>query len=138
MGAVEAKIPNVLGELSRVHDLVSKFAAAEKLSPEVVFDLNVVLDELLSNVIKYGHVEGAGNDIEVRLAVVDGVLEIRLEDDGKPFDPLSLPPPDLNRAFSEREPGGLGVHFVRNLMHEAEYARVAGRNRLILRKFLDR
>lgn len=138
MGTVDAKIPNTLSALARVHELVSKFTAAEQLSPEVAFDLNVVLDELLSNVIKYGHVDGERHDIGIRLAVSGDVLEVELEDDGKPFDPLSVPPPDLKRAFSEREPGGLGVHFVRNLMNEAEYARVAGRNRLILRKFLNR
>lgn len=138
MGTVRARIPNALGALTQVQELVSTFAAAEELPAEVAIDLNVVLDELLSNVIKYGHADGEAHDIGIRLAVAGDVLEVELDDDGKPFDPLSVPPPDLERAFGEREPGGLGVHFVRHLMNEAEYARVGGRNRLVLRKFLNR
>lgn len=137
MGTIDAKVPNTLDGLAKVNELVSIFVAQENLPAEVTFDLNVVLDEMLSNVIKYGHADGGHHEIALRLSVIGDVLEIEMEDDGKPFDPLSISPPDLKRKFSEREPGGLGVHFVRNLMHEVKYARVADRNRLTLRKYLN-
>ena len=63
-------------------------------------------------------------------------LEAEVEDDGRPFDPLGVPAPDLQAPLPERRVGGLGIHFVRRLMSEVRYARVDGRNRLVLRKRL--
>jgi len=60
-----------------------------------------------------------------------------VEDDGKPFDPLQAPPPDLSLPLERRPIGGLGIHLIRNLMDEVSYARVGGRNVLKMVKHLS-
>jgi serine/threonine-protein kinase RsbW len=61
---------------------------------------------------------------------------MEIEDDGAPFDPLTVPQPDLAAPLATRKIGGLGVHLARGLMNEVVYVRVANHNRLILRKSL--
>jgi serine/threonine-protein kinase RsbW len=92
--------------------------------------MNVALDEMLSNIIKYGYTDDAIHEIHVRLSVSGRMLVAEIEDDGQPFDPCAAGPVDVDAPFEERKVGGLGIHIVRNLMAEVGYARVADRNRL--------
>ena len=64
------------------------------------------------------------------------VIEVEVEDDGRPYDPTALAPPDLSASLRDRPVGGLGMHFVRNLMSEVTYARAGDHNRLLLKKCL--
>jgi len=124
------------GELARAQRLLDEFAAANDLPADVLFALNVVLDEITSNIIRYAYADRAGGEIRLRLSAGDGGVEMEFEDDGAPFNPLELPPPDLAAPLATRQVGGLGVHLARRLMNEVVYARVANHNRLILRKSL--
>jgi len=64
-------------------------------------------------------------------------LVIKVEDDGRPFNPLLSPPPDLHRPLEQRRVGGLGLHLVRELTNCIEYDRVDGKNRLVIRKKIE-
>jgi serine/threonine-protein kinase RsbW len=72
----------------------------------------------------------------VWLAFFDPIVEMQIEDDGAPFNPLELPEPAVDSPLDARPVGGLGVHLVRRLMDEVVYSRVGDRNRLIVRKRL--
>jgi anti-sigma regulatory factor (Ser/Thr protein kinase) len=76
-------------------------------------------------------------EIVVRLRRRRREVVAEVEDDGRPFDPLQAPPPDLSAPLAERRVGGLGLHFVRNLMDQVSYARVGTRNILKMLKNLD-
>lgn len=116
-------------------DMVDEFAARHQFAHEVSFALNVALDEILNNIISYGYQDAAHHEIAVRLALRCGNVEVTVEDDGKPFDPGAVPAPDA--SSSQREPGGVGLHFVRNLMDELTYTRRDGINQLRLTKRLE-
>ncbi len=96
----------------------------------------MALDEVLTNIIKYGYADERVHEISVKLMVEDGVLVAEIEDDGVSFDPLTLPRPDVSSPLRERQVGGVGIHFVRKLMHEVSYRRVANHNRLVFKKRL--
>jgi anti-sigma regulatory factor (Ser/Thr protein kinase) len=98
--------------------------------------MQVALDEVLSNILQNGFGDGLPHRIEVTLSVDGQALTAEIEDDCAPFDPLGVPSPELGASLKDRRVGGLGVHFVRNLMSEVRYARVGTRNRLVLRKSL--
>ena len=68
------------------------------------------------------------------LSVGDGVVMAEISDDGRAFDPLQVPPPDLDADLELRPIGGLGVHFMKTLMDEVAYRREGGRNILTMRK----
>ena len=136
VSAVETSILNKVRDLARMPELVAQLAAAHHLSPDVEFGMNVALDEMLSNIIKYGYTDDAIHEIHVRLSVSGPMVVAEIEDDGQPFDPRDAPAPDVDAPLEERTVGGLGIHIVRNLMAELDYARVAGRNRLVMKMLL--
>ena len=137
VSAVSITIVNAVSELARVSALADEFAAANHLSSEAAADLHVVLDEVLTNIIKYGYTDDRAHDINIELWLEDGVLVAQILDDGRPFDPLTSPEPDVTAPLQERRVGGMGIHFVRKLMHEVNYRRVADRNRLVLKRRLE-
>jgi serine/threonine-protein kinase RsbW len=100
-----------------------------------VTKLNLVLEEWLTNVISYGFDAGGDHRIVLDLALDEsGELSARVEDDGRPFDPLSLPTPDVTVGLDERKVGGLGVLLIRRLMDDVTYSRSGDRNVLVMRK----
>jgi serine/threonine-protein kinase RsbW len=64
-------------------------------------------------------------------------LQLMLEDDGHPFNPLDHPEPDVHLPAEDRIPGGLGIHLVRKLADRMDYRRCAGRNRVIVQVRID-
>jgi anti-sigma regulatory factor (Ser/Thr protein kinase) len=138
--SVEVTILNRRSELVHVTRLVDDLAVAHHLPGDVVADVNVALDEVLTNIIAYGYdSEGdGGRRIRVRLRVDGDLVEAEVVDDGRPFDPTTHVPADVNvnASLRERRVGGLGIHFVKQLMTDMTYTRAGNQNRLVLRKRL--
>lgn len=132
----ETTILNRREEFVQVVDAVDKFARQHHLAADIVSDVQIALDEVLTNIVDYGYADEAKHEIRVCLRVVHGVLEITVEDDGVPFNPLESAEPDTSASLQERKIGGVGLHFVKNLMDEVGYDRVGDRNRLFLKKNL--
>lgn len=122
--------------IARVQGLLDALAGTNRLPPDAVADMQVALDEILSNTLRNGFSDGLPHRVEVLLSVDSQTLSAEIEDDCAPFDPLSVPPPDLRGSLHERQVGGLGIHFVRSLMSEVTYRREQGRNRLMIKKNL--
>lgn len=91
-------------------------------------------EEILTNIAKYAFEPGAmpAAELVLRVTATEALLEFR--DLGRPFDPLSQPPPDLDAPLEERSLGGLGLPLVRALVDEARYAREGPANVLRLVK----
>ena len=124
-------------DLVRLTEFAGGFASRHKLADEDSAPLQIILDELFTNVVKYGYESAAGEGhpeghIEVVLSLEADRLIVEFVDDGRPFDPLSSPPPDLDLPVEERPIGGVGIAIVRALVDEAEYRRDGNRNRLTL------
>jgi serine/threonine-protein kinase RsbW len=134
---ISLTLVNQLSEVSKISGFVEAFGVAEGLKPEAVFSLNLALDEVVTNVIRYAHDDdGREHPIVVRLALERDVLTAQVEDDGRAFNPLEAPAPDLSANLDERPIGGLGIFLVRSVMNSVDYRREDGRNVLIMRKKL--
>jgi serine/threonine-protein kinase RsbW len=120
--------------MRRVAEDFDAYGAARGLPPEVVRAVQVALDEMLSNIVRHGYGERGEGQIEVSFRLDKGVLEVTIEDDAPPFDPLTAPPPDTTGDLASRPDGGLGILLTRKLMDEVEYERAGDRNRVVLRK----
>lgn len=107
---------------------------AAALPDDVVLELLLAAEEVLTNVASYAHEDGAEHWVRVTLDRAADGLTLRFADDGRPFDPLAAAPPDLASPVGERPIGGLGIHLVRSLVDRAEYARVGGENVLTLHR----
>ena len=119
-------------ELMRLAEQVERFGADQQLSDDAVNNVNLVLDEIVSNVIKYGGSGGDAAGIAVSLALDGGVLTIDVSDDGIAFNPIDAKPPDLDLPITERPIGGLGIHIVKALTESIAYRREDGRNHLTM------
>jgi anti-sigma regulatory factor (Ser/Thr protein kinase) len=119
-------------------EFATGFARAEGLPEEEEARLAVILDELFANTVNYGYEPGANGRIDVALSLAGNRLTIEFVDDGRPFDPLNAPPPDLDLPVEDRPIGGLGLAIVRAFADEAEYRRDGSRNRLTLHRTLRR
>jgi anti-sigma regulatory factor (Ser/Thr protein kinase) len=133
MRKIEKTIANRLSDLPQVSSIVDAMAAAGYLLPDAATDVNVALDEVLTNIITHGYGDDRLHEIRVCLTLYEGMFEALVEDDGKPFDPLTVAPPDVHASLRDRPVGGLGIHFVRSLMTEVQYSFVDNHNRLLLR-----
>ncbi len=134
---VTAQFGNDLQELERMADIVQDFCARNALSPSLAYQLTLVLDELLTNVISYGYADDAEHTIELTINLAEGSLTIEWEDDGEAFDPFKVEEPDLESPIEDRPIGGLGVHFVKTIMDTVAYRRRDGRNHLTMSKKLE-
>jgi anti-sigma regulatory factor (Ser/Thr protein kinase) len=131
-------VANDISEIERLHSSVSQFCKENGLSSEVEGDLSLALEEILVNVIRYGHPEGGEHEILVWLSMEQDCVIVAVEDDGVPFNPLEAPAPDLDSPIEARQIGGLGIHLVRHVTDGLEYSRSQGRNRLVMRKHVPR
>ncbi len=119
-------------ELERLASAVEEFAERESWAPEVVFRINLVLEELVINVMTHGSHEGLA-EIEVTVTSSEDLVSIRLSDNGVAFDPLTdAPMPEVTGSVEDRHVGGLGVHLVRTMMDNVSYRRERGRNLLTM------
>ena len=124
-------LPN-LDELGRIAAEVEAMGKREDWSPNLVFRANLVLEELLVNIIKYGQSDGI-NGFDITLTSEPDRLTIEVVDEGKPFDPVKdAPPPVLTGSLEDRPVGGLGLHLVRSLVDELSYKRERGKNHVAL------
>jgi len=128
------RLASRLDEVGRLAAAVEAFGAAHHLPDTVIFAMNLSLDEVITNVISYAYADVQEHAIDVHLHLEDGLLRAEVVDDGRPFDPLDVPPPDLDAPMEERRIGGLGVHIVREMMDRLEYRRDGDRNVLTLSK----
>ena len=119
---------NQLAELPRVAGEVDAWLVGAGLPHDTIDTVHLVLDELLSNVVRWAYDDGEVHTIEVGVALEPDGLLMTIEDDGRAFDPLAAPAPDLQAPPDRRPEGGLGIHFVRTLADRVDYRRVDGRN----------
>jgi anti-sigma regulatory factor (Ser/Thr protein kinase) len=97
--------------------------------------IDIALDEILSNVAHYAYAPGTGPvTVRVGLDEATGMALVTFIDRGVRYDPLAKEDPDVSLSVEEREVGGLGIFLVRKTMDDMTYEYVDGRNVLHIRK----
>lgn len=112
---------------------VIEFLASHEPSPRLLFNIELILEETLMNVIWHAYADGAEHRISLSVRVEDDDIVMRFEDDGIPFDPLRARTPTLPTSIDEAVPGGLGLMLVRKFSKAVDYERDGHRNCLTLR-----
>jgi sigma-B regulation protein RsbU (phosphoserine phosphatase) len=131
-------IANDVAELERLAELVDMFIEKHGLPEKLAFNLNVCLDELITNIISYGYDDEDAHEIQVEFIYDGREFVTRIVDDAKEYDPFTEAPiPDLDLDVEDRPIGGLGVFLVKEFMDGTEYAHEGGRNTTTLRKTIS-
>ncbi len=126
----ERRFPNSLPELGRVTEEAVRFIEANGLRREAVYAANLAIEELGTNILKFGYDDTAAHEISLRMEILPERLVVVLEDDGREFNPLNVPAPEVSLPAEQRSVGGLGIFLVRKFSEEIRYERHDGRNRL--------
>ena len=129
-------LPNSPEALTQLHGFVRDAASLWQLGLEDLHDLEVILEEVVTNIMKYGGLEQEAEACRIDLALREKILRITISDRGIPFDPLAREAVDTSKPIEERPIGGLGIHFVKNLTTTQHYEYREGRNVLTLTKKL--
>jgi len=130
------RMPAETAMLEQLAQWVELCAEHRLIPADIVFHVNLVLDELVSNIISHGHWEGGLSTIDIGIERGGGRVTLTVEDDGVPFDPTQVGPVDIAAPLEHRAVGGLGLHFVRSFMDDVSYRYSGGRNHLTLIRHL--
>lgn len=131
--AVDLTIRNEVSELSVVTAALDRLGEQIGFHAKPLMQLQVALDEILSNVIKYAWSDGEPHRFRVRIDPREFGIEVVVTDDGLAFDPRAQPPPGPAGGRRPR-PGGVGIQMVRQLVDGFDYARIGDLNRVTLTK----
>jgi len=117
---MERRFQRDLSSLSELSRFVADFLTHHGLSPSNAYDLDLILEELFTNVLKYG---SGRDEVLVGLTRDDSLITIAVRefDATKAYDITRAPEPDLTRPIAERPVGGLGIHMVRQLAETIRY-----------------
>lgn len=130
---VNLSIRNRIVDLEIVRTALDRIGQDLDIPTKAVIQLQVALDEILSNIVKYAWPGGEAHELHLSIGVQDGGIEVIIVDDGAPFDPRAHVPREPAPG-SRPKPGGVGIQMVRQLVDSFDYARIEGRNQVTLTK----
>lgn len=131
--ALAVELKNQLSEIERLARLVDDFGRRHQIEAQIIYNMKLALDEILTNVISYGYDDAGEHHITARFFLEPEKWTAEVEDGGKPFNPLTSPETNTQQSLESRPIGGLGIHLVRKLIDELEYHRQNDKNYLIMR-----
>ena len=130
-------LANDIAEISKLNQFIEEIGEEFSLAPDLVFNLTLVMEEAVVNVINYAYPKEDHEKIYVSARLHGGSIIMVIADNGKEFDPTLAPEADITLSAEERPIGGLGIFLIRNIMNEVKYERIEGRNILTLEKKLQ-
>ena len=134
---VSFKLKSKLSELDTLCRHLERFGESIGLSSKCIFEANLALDELFTNIISYGFKDNKEHTIEIKISLKNNKLVFNIEDDGIPFNPTEVDTPDMECTIEECKIGGLGIYLAKNLMDEVCYQRCKEKNILTLKKNIN-
>jgi serine/threonine-protein kinase RsbW len=123
-------------DIEEIPAVSARFEGAMKehgFYPEEILDTQLAVEEVITNIILHGY-EETGGEIQISCTITSQRIGIRVTDSAPPFDPLSIPEPDLEENMEDRKIGGLGVYLLRQVMDEISYRYEDGKNILTMVK----
>jgi len=131
------KLKSDLSELNTLCQNLENYGQNIGLSKKCIFEINLALDELFTNIISYGFEDDLEHLIQVSISRQNDTLILCVEDDGVPFNPMESNQPNLPCDIEQCKIGGLGIHLIKKLMDNICYERCKGKNKLTMKKSID-
>ena len=124
--ALKIAIKNELSELDGLNAKLAAFLQAHSVPPRAAYAIDLAIEELVVNVIRYGYIDDETHLIDVQLGIESDQLILQIVDDGRPFDPREGP--EFDPFAEDRDVGGLGLILVLDLVDVLRYERVEDKN----------
>lgn len=137
MRRLALQLINSLESITAATGQVSQWLEEIKAPSECGELAALTLEEIVLNCINYGYDDDAQHTIEVDWEWENDQFRMAIRDDGRPFNPLDAPPPNLTGNLEDRPIGGLGLYLLQKLWSDIEYRRRGDLNCLTCRKTLN-
>ena len=135
---ISFKLKNDISELDELGRKLTAFGNGIGLSKKCIFQINLALDELFTNIVSYGFPDNGPQWISIALSHDNSKICVRLEDTGIPFDPATAETSALETEIEACKVGGLGLHLVNKIMDEISYRRCGKKNIITMIKHIHK
>jgi serine/threonine-protein kinase RsbW len=132
------RLKNDISELDKLGHKLTDFGNGIGLSKKCIFQINLALDELFTNIVSYGFPDNGPQWISVALSHDNSTISVRLEDTGIPFNPANAQTSATETEIEACKVGGLGLHLVKKIMDKITYQRCGKKNILTLTKHIQK
>jgi len=129
---IEFKFGNDIGELAELLAKVEASPWYQRMEAKQGYILSLALEEMVSNIIKYGYDDDSRHIIQVNLEPLTDGIHVTIIDDGHEFNPLCVTAADVNCDLACRPVGGVGILLTKKLSRQVEYHRTGGSNVLTI------
>ncbi len=119
---LELEVVARLENLSKISDFIDDVSCKFGLDEDKMFDVHIAVGEACENILKHSYPKEKKGLVKIRCELKMDDFVVKIIDQGKPFDFNSVPSPNLDVPLEERAIGGLGIHFMKNLMDEVKYS----------------
>lgn len=110
-----------LNNLEKICDYITQCAQEAGLDESEVYAVQLAVDEASTNIIEHGYGQECPSRIDITCEKLEDGLKVVIYDDAKPFDPSSIPDPEINVSLEEIKPRGLGIYLMRKMMDDVQY-----------------
>ena len=128
------QLSNNRSEIRNLSNRFDIFAKDNKLANKVIHDVQLALDEVVTNIVEYGYDDDDEHLIDIKFILNEQSLKIIIIDDAKPYNIFDKKDPDTSLSLDEKPIGGLGIYLVKRLMTNIDYDYRDGKNHLLLTK----
>ena len=118
-------------ELDTLNLEVESFCERNNVPVNKLFSIQLIIEELVTNIIKYGKGDGGKGTIEIKLKTEGQQIRLTIADNSVAFNPLEQEEADTTRSLEERDVGGLGLFLVRKKVKALSYEHKNGFNILM-------
>ena len=130
------RITNQRDQIDTVRKFFDDYSKDNKLTEKTVHDIQMALDELLTNIVNYGYEDTDEHQIDIHFGVNDDAVKVEIVDDSKPYNILEKDNPDISLSMEDKPIGGLGIFLIKKLMSKVDYYTEEGKNHLVMIKEL--
>ena len=124
---------NEVSQIPVLQSFVQNLGEDLQLNASRIMNLNLALEEAVSNIIFYAYPNETGKTIQLSVLQHDNALFFTVTDQGLPFDPTQSKDPPLNLTAEQRPLGGLGIYLIKQIMDEVGYSRNGENNVLTMK-----
>ncbi len=124
---MQITLTNQIRDIERIHRALNEYLWTIRIEDYERKKISITVDEVLSNIIKYGYDDDLEHTITFHIIPLHGSIELEFIDDGKHFDPLDYLRHQSN-VLSEDKTGGFGLKLISKLMHDIHYNRNGHQN----------
>ena len=130
------QLSNNRPEIRNLRNRFDIFAKDNKIPKKAIHDVQLALDEIVTNTIEYGYEDDDKHLIDIKFTFNKESLQIIIIDDANPYNILDKENPDTSLSLEDKPIGGLGIYLVKHLMTNIDYDYRDGNNHLLLTKSL--